>query len=339
MPTDTPVEQGPGPARPLLDVRDVHTRIRTAAADIWPVNGVSFALDPGERLGLVGESGSGKSMTTLTLARLLPARAQVCSGQVLLEGTDLLALSEASMREVRGSRIGFVFQDSTTSLNPTLTVGYQVAETLRVHRGEGRRQARETAVGLLDQVGIPSPRQRSRDYPHELSGGMRQRVAIALAIACRPQLIIADEPTTALDVSVQAQILDLLSELATQTGTAVLLITHDLAAASEFCDRIAVMYAGRIVEIAPAEVVTARARMPYTRALLECVPRLDEDLETVAAPIEGLPPSLANLPPGCSFQPRCPVARPECEVAMPELDLVTPGHEVRCVGASSGGWL
>lgn len=238
-----------------------------------------------------------------------------------------------------GGRIGFVFQDSTTSLNPTLTVGYQVAESLRIHRGRSKRTARAETIDLLDRVGLPEPARRFGSYPHQLSGGQRQRVAIAMAIACKPKLIIADEPTTALDVSVQGQILSLLSELVSDTDAAVLLITHDLAAAADFCDRIAVMYAGRIVEMAPARVVERGARMPYTQALLDCIPRLDEDLEALAAPVQGSPPNLLALPPGCSFQPRCTAARDECNDGVPELSEFAQGHLARCIGAQAGGWL
>ncbi|WP_326639731.1 ABC transporter ATP-binding protein [Streptosporangium sp. NBC_01755] len=324
---------------PLLDVRDLTVSINTADGQIRPSNGLSFALRPGERLGLVGESGSGKSITALSLARLLPPPARVRSGEVLFEGTDLLTLTEAEMRRLRGGRIGFVFQDSTTSLNPTLTVGYQVAESLRIHRGRSKRTARAETIDLLDRVGLPEPARRFGSYPHQLSGGQRQRVAIAMAIACKPKLIIADEPTTALDVSVQGQILSLLSELVSDTDAAVLLITHDLAAAADFCDRIAVMYAGRIVEMAPARVVERGARMPYTQALLDCIPRLDEDLEALAAPVQGSPPNLLALPPGCSFQPRCTAARDECNDGVPELSEFAQGHLARCIGAQAGGWL
>ena len=318
----------------LLEVNDLRTHFPTRAVLVRAVDGVSFHLDLGELLGLVGESGCGKSMTALSVMRLIAPPGRIVSGEVLFDGKDLLRLSDAEMRQMRGDDIAMIFQDPMTSLNPVYTVGEQIAEALRLHRKLSRKDARQATIDAMREVAIPDPARRSDDYPHQLSGGMRQRVMIAMALACNPKLLIADEPTTALDVTIQAQILELLNELRKQRDLAVLLITHDLGVVAEVADRVAVMYTGRIVEESPVEELFARPKHPYTEGLLRSVPKLTTDdvvrkerLET----IEGVVPSPTELPEGCHFAPRCPHRMPRCteyEIPLYELE---GGVEVRCV--------
>jgi len=298
------------------------------------VNGVSFHLDRGELLGLVGESGCGKSITALSIMRLISPPGKIVGGEITFDGKNLLKLSEEEMRQIRGDDIAMIFQDPMTSLNPVFRVGEQIAEALRLHRKLSRKDARLKAINAIREVAIPDPARRADDYPHQLSGGMRQRVMIAMALACNPKLLIADEPTTALDVTIQAQILELLDELRRSRELAVLLITHDLGVVAEVADRVAVMYTGKIVEESPVEELFARPRHPYTEGLLRSVPKLTaehvakkERLET----IEGVVPSPTDLPPGCHFAPRCQFRVPRCtEGEIPLYDL-EGGVKVRCV--------
>ena len=316
--------------KPLLAVEDLQVGIRSARGTFQAIEEVGFALDGGEVLGLVGESGCGKSITALAVMGLLPQPvARITAGRIWFEGTDLAALSNEQMRHMRGDRLGMIFQEPMTSLNPVYRVGDQLVEALREHRPLGRAEAWREAVDMLDMVGIPAARDRAKAYPHELSGGMRQRVMIAMALICRPKLLIADEPTTALDVSTQAQILDLLLSLKRELGMAIMMITHDLGVVAEVADRVAVMYAGRIVETADVFELFRAPRHPYTDALLRSIPRLDADLDRLVA-IEGTVASPLDRPSGCSFRDRCPRARPRCADAVPPLDPLSPGHRARC---------
>ena len=318
----------------LLDVINLKTHFQTREGLVRAVDGVSFYLDRGELLGLVGESGCGKSITALSIMRLVAPPGKIVAGKVLFEGRNLLELSNAEMREVRGNDIAMIFQDPMTSLNPVFTVGEQIAEALRLHRKLSRAAARKAAVDAMREVSIPDPELRANDYPHQLSGGMRQRVMIAMALACDPKLLIADEPTTALDVTIQAQILELLDNLRKTRELAVLLITHDLGVVAEVADRVAVMYTGKIVEESPVDELFARPKHPYTEGLLRSVPKLTkkdvvkpERLQT----IEGMVPRPSNLPPGCHFEPRCPYRMPRCREV--EIPLYPTGEDavVRCV--------
>ncbi|HET9477921.1 MAG TPA: ABC transporter ATP-binding protein [Pyrinomonadaceae bacterium] len=318
----------------LLEVKDLQTHFPTRAGLVRAVDGVSFYLDHGELLGLVGESGCGKSITALSVMRLIAPPGRIVNGEIRFLGTNLLELSDAEMRRMRGDDIAMIFQDPMTSLNPVFTVGEQIGEALRLHRQMSRKQAREATVEAMREVAIPDPARRINDYPHQLSGGMRQRVMIAMALACNPKLLIADEPTTALDVTIQAQILELLNELRKQRDLAVLLITHDLGVVAEVADRVAVMYTGRIVEESPVEELFARPKHPYTEGLLRSVPKLTsehvakrERLET----IEGVVPSPTDLPPGCHFAPRCPHRMPRCTEESIPLYQLEGGVQVRCV--------
>src|SRR5687767_7684348 len=318
----------------LLEVKDVQTHFPTRAGLVRAVDGVSFYLDRGELLGLVGESGCGKSMTALSVMRLIAPPGKIVSGEILFDGKDLLKLSDAEMREMRGDDIAMIFQDPMTSLNPVFTVGEQIAEALRLHRKMSGKQARQATIEAMREVAIPDPARRVDDYPHQLSGGMRQRVMIAMALACNPKLLIADEPTTALDVTIQAQILELLNDLRKQRELAVLLITHDLGVVAEVADRVAVMYTGRIVEESPVDELFARPKHPYTEGLLRSVPKLTsehvlkkERLET----IEGVVPSPTDLPPGCHFAPRCVHRMPRCTEGRIPLYELDGGVQVRCV--------
>src|SRR6266850_7760326 len=318
----------------LLEVKDLATHFPTRAGLVRAVDGVSFHLDRGELLGLVGESGCGKSMTALSIMRLIAPPGKIVAGEILFEGRNLLQVSNSEMRGVRGNDIAMIFQDPMTSLNPVFTVGEQIAEALRLHRNLSRREARQGAIEAMREVSIPDPALRASDYPHQLSGGMRQRVMIAMALACDPKVLIADEPTTALDVTIQAQILELLNNLRRTRDLAVLLITHDLGVVAEVADRVAVMYTGKIVEESPVEALFARPKHPYTEGLLRSVPKLTsasvakkERLET----IEGTVPSPTELPPGCHFAPRCPYRLPRCtEEEIPLYELES-GVKVRCV--------
>jgi len=322
--------QAPGP---LLAVRDLRTTVFTPHGDVRAVDGVSFTVAAGRTLGLVGESGCGKTLTALSLLRLLPPAARIVGGAVLLDGRDLLRLDERAMRGLRGATVAMVFQEPMTSLNPVLTVGEQIAEAVRIHEGSGRRAARARAVEMLRLVEIPAPERRVDAYPHELSGGMRQRVMIAMALSCRPRLLVADEPTTALDVTIQAQILDLLAALQSRFGMALILVTHDLGVVAERADDVLVMYAGRVVEVAPARALFARPLHPYTRGLLRSIPGLDPERPRRLEVIPGLVPDLTALPAGCAFRDRCPLAAEACAAAVPSLRLLGPQHHVACIRA------
>ena len=318
--------------QPLLSVRNLVTRFRTARGTLTAVDHVSFDVHAGETVAIVGESGSGKSVTALSILRLIPdPPGQIASGEILFEGRDLLKLSDAEIRDVRGDRIAMIFQEPMSSLNPSLTVGMQVGEPINLHRKMPWRKALEKARELLGMVRMSDTASRVGAYPHQFSGGMRQRAMIAMAMACEPRLIIADEPTTALDVTVQAQILDLLKDLAQRTNSALILITHDLGVVARYADRVVVMYAGRVIESAPAAELYARPRHPYTRGLMASVPRLDGNPNERLIPIEGQPPDLARLPPGCAFAPRCRQASDACRSAPPPLRNIAPLHQLACV--------
>ena len=328
---------------PILDVRNLRVRFETHHGVVRAVDGVSFTLDEGETLGLVGESGSGKSVTNLALMGLVPSPPGVVEADALrLEDRDLLALSDQELRQVRGNEISMIFQDPMTSLNPLLTVGRQLTEVLEVHERVSRREARRRAAAGLADVGIPEPERRLDQYPHELSGGMRQRVMIAMGLLCRPRILLADEPTTALDVTIQAQILELMQRLQHEHGTAIVLVTHDLGVVAGMSDRVNVMYAGRLVETAGALELFDRPRHPYTRGLLGSVPRLSGDTDAALDSIKGSPPDLADLPSGCAFRPRCEFATARCESEAPALADLGGGRSSACVeldalGGPEGG--
>ncbi len=313
----------------LLEVKNLRTTFRTDDGPVTAVDGLSFSLAAGETLGIVGESGSGKSVTSLSIMRLLAKNATVTADAVLFEGRNLLAASEAEMRKIRGHKIAMIFQDPMTSLNPVLTIGEQIAETVRLHLGLNARDARDRAVEMLRKVRIPAPENRLNDYPHQFSGGMRQRVMIAIALSCDPQLLIADEPTTALDVTIQAQILELMNEMQHETGAAIILITHDLGVVAEVCKNVLVMYGGNMVEYASADEIFSRPKMPYTQGLLASLPRLDDREQRRLEPIKGQPPNLLNLPPGCAFAPRCAYRMPICSQPVPLYDFGA-SHVARC---------
>lgn len=316
---------------PILQVKNLTTRFKTEHGTVAAVDRVSFDVAAGETLAIVGESGSGKSVTAMSILGLIPnPPGRIESGEIIFDGQDLLKLGEAEMRAIRGDRIAMIFQDSMSSLNPALTIGMQIAEPINLHRGTPWKQAFEKARDLLSKVQIPDAANRLSVYPHQFSGGMRQRVMIAMALACEPQLIIADEPTTALDVTVQAQILDLLKELTSAQNTSLILITHDMGVVARYADRVAVMYAGRIVESAPARELYARPRHPYTQGLMASIPRLDSDTTQPLVSIDGQPPDLAALPPGCSFAPRCKHATQLCRTSRPPLDSVGEFHSKAC---------
>jgi oligopeptide transport system ATP-binding protein len=314
----------------LLEVSDLHVEFRTRDGVAHAVNGVSYAVDAGETLAVLGESGSGKSVTAQAIMGILdmpPGR--ITGGRVLFRGRDLLTLKEEERRRIRGADLAMIFQDALSALNPVMTVGDQLGEMFVVHRGASRREARARAVELMERVRIPAAAQRVRDYPHQFSGGMRQRIMIAMALALEPDLIIADEPTTALDVTVQAQVMDLLAELRRAYDMGLILITHDLGVVADVADKIAVMYAGRIVEQAPVHELYRRPAHPYTRGLLDSIPRLDHKGRELYA-IKGLPPSLTRVPPGCAFHPRCPMAREVCRTDVPPLYEVSPTRGSAC---------
>ena len=333
MQPDAEGQAAPGTGTPLLEVRDL--RVAFPGADgrrTHAVDGVSFTVERGRTLGIVGESGCGKSVTALSIMRLLPRGAAEVAGEVRLDGLDLMAQPESAMRDLRGDRIAMIFQEPMTSLNPSYTVGDQIMEAVVRHRGMSAGQAERRAVEMLRRVRIPTPEARLRDYPHRLSGGMRQRVMIAMALACDPQLLIADEPTTALDVTIQAQILELMRKLQAETGSAIVLITHDLGVVAEVCDEVVVMYAGQVVERAPVRELFRFPQHPYTVGLLGSLPRLDRQRTRLAA-IEGSVPGMAPPPPGCRFQARCPFRVADCAV-MPPLAPVAgdtgSGRLTRC---------
>jgi oligopeptide/dipeptide ABC transporter ATP-binding protein len=312
----------------MLEVSHLTTVFDLASGPAPAVDDISLEVRPGETLGLVGESGSGKSVTALSIMRLVQPPGRIASGSIRFKGRELLTLPEAEMREVRGAGIALIFQEPMTALNPVFTIGYQVAETLLVHGRAGRREARARVVELLEAVRIPDPAARARDYPHQLSGGMRQRVLIAMAIACKPSLVIADEPTTALDVTIQAQILDLLREMKSAFNLSLLLITHDLGVVAETADRVAVMYAGRIVEHGPVREIFRDPKHPYTRGLLASRPGIARGQRLHA--IDGTVPVLGAFPPGCAFHPRCPDRFEPCSAAPPPEYAVGEGHGARC---------
>src|SRR5438045_4140387 len=324
----------------LLEVINLRTHFQTREGLVRAVDGVKFYLDRGELLGLVGESGCGKSITALSIMRLVATPGKIVSGEILFAGRDLLKLSNAEMRAVRGNDVAMIFQDPMTSLNPVFTVGEQIAEALRLHRKLSRKAARAAAVEAMREVSIPDPELRANDYPHQLSGGMRQRVMIAMALACDPKVIIADEPTTALDVTIQAQILELLNNLRRTRELAVLLITHDLGVVAEVADRVAVMYTGKIVEESPVVELFARPKHPYTEGLLRSVPRLtakDVARKTRLQTIEGTVPRPTALPPGCHFEPRCPYRMPRCREGAIPFYPAGAGVTVRCVLSDAAG--
>jgi peptide/nickel transport system ATP-binding protein len=324
-------------ADPVLSVRDLATYFHTEEGVVKAVDGVSYDLYPGETLGIVGESGSGKSVSAMSVLNLVGSPGRVERGEIRFRGRNLLELDERALRDVRGNQISLVLQDPMSSLNPVDTVGYQIARVVRRHQGLSKRAARDRAVELIDEMGIPEPESRVDEYPHQLSGGMRQRVLLAMAMSCEPDVLILDEPTTALDVTIEAQIFDLVEELQTARDVAVVLITHDLGVVAGACDRVAVFYAGRIVERAPVDELFARPKHPYTRGLMRSIPRLNADVDRLT-PIDGTVPNLADLPDGCSFHPRCPHATDHCEEYDPELRDVG-GSEVACLHASGYGSL
>jgi oligopeptide transport system ATP-binding protein len=330
-------------AQQLLAVDDLHTQFFTRDGVVHAVDGVSFELAAGETLGLVGESGCGKSVTALSLMRLIPQPpGRITEGSIMFDGQDVLKMDDDDVRGIRGNNIAMIFQDPMTSLNPVLTISRQISEALELHLKMDKAEARKRTIELLDLVGIPSAKKRLDDYPHQFSGGMRQRVMIAMALSCNPKLILADEPTTALDVTIQAQILDLLKNLAREFRTAFILITHDLGVVAGMTQRIHVMYAGKIVEKADTGELFANPKMPYTWGLLRSIPRLDEHRKAKLLPIEGLPPDLIAPPPGCRFEPRCQYRRDICKEKEPELRRIPNAksdHEARCWGTQEGGWL
>ncbi len=317
-------------AEPLLSVDDLRVEFWTSRGTIYAVNGISFDIAPGETLGIVGESGCGKSVTSLAILGLLARAGRITGGTVMFGGRDLLQLSDSDLRSVRGREIAMIFQDPMTSLNPVLTIGKQIRETLETHFGLDKGEANKRAAELLDQVGIPSAKMRLKDYPHQFSGGMRQRAMIAIALACQPKLLIADEPTTALDVTIQAQILNLLRELVAERDTALIMITHDLGVVAGMCERVNVMYAGMFMETGSAEQVFGQPRNPYTLGLLQSVPRLDAARRTKLQPIEGVPRNMLSPPEACPFQPRCRYEVEQSRKEVPPLSEIAPGHFVRC---------
>jgi oligopeptide transport system ATP-binding protein len=325
-------------SEPLLSVEDLRVRFTTDRGHVYAVNGISFAVARGETLGLVGESGCGKSVTSLAVLGLLSRNGEVTNGRAIFDGRDLIGLSDSQLRKVRGREVGMIFQDPMTSLNPVLTIGRQLREAIETHMGLDRGEAAARAAELLDQVGIPSAKARLRDYPHQFSGGMRQRAMIAMALACSPKLLIADEPTTALDVTIQAQILDLLRTLVAEYDSALILITHDLGVVAGMCSRVAVMYGGLLMETGSTEQIFERPRHPYTLGLLGSIPRLDQERRELR-PIEGVPPNLAEPPGACPFAPRC-AYRVELSVQqVPPLVEIERGHHVACFNpVPEGEW-
>ena len=318
-------------ARRLLEVNNLTTHFFTSDGVVKAVDGITYHVDEGEILGIVGESGCGKSVSALSLMRLVAdPPGKIVDGEVTFEDKELLQLGDAEMRSIRGNRMAMVFQEPMTSLNPVLTIGRQITETLELHQNMTKSQARERAVELIRMVGISDAGSRLSDYPHQFSGGMRQRVMIAMALSCNPKLIIADEPTTALDVTIQAQILELMRELAQQFGTALIIITHNLGVVARYAHRVVVMYAGKIIETGTAAEIYRNPRHPYTLGLLNSVPRLDEAVKASLDPIEGLPPDLVDLPVGCSFQPRCPYAFDRCTQETPYLMDHSEAHTTAC---------
>ena len=316
---------------PILEVRNLVTAFDTDAGQVVAVDGVNFVCHRGRTLGIVGESGCGKSVSALSIMRLLPQpMGRILGGEILFGGRDLTKVSTEEMHQVRGGQIGMIFQEPMTALNPVHTIGRQLAEVFLLHKTRDRGEALRLAVEMLALVGIPSPDIRIGEFPHQLSGGMRQRVVIAMALACRPQLVIADEPTTALDVTIQAQILDLMQHLQREIGMSIMLITHDLGVIAEMCDDVVVMYGGRVAEAGPVEDIFEHPSHPYTRGLLDSIPRLSGQRKARLRIIEGMVPALKDMPSGCRFQNRCPFAIDRCRVDQPEVESISPGHEVAC---------
>jgi len=316
---------------PLLEVKSLRTSFFTEQGEVRAVDGVNFSVEPGKLMGIVGESGSGKTASVLSIMRLLPESARIVGGEILFEGRDLTKLSEPEMRAVRGARIAMIFQEPMTSLNPVFTIGNQIGEAIRLHQNATRREARERAIESLRMVGIADPERRVDDYPHQLSGGMRQRVMIAMALSCNPKLLIADEPTTALDVTIQAQILDLIRDLQTRLGLAVILVTHDLGIVAEYADDVTILYAARVMEQASSSELFRNPLNPYTRGLLESIPGADGARQHRLQAIPGTIPSAMNPPSGCRFHPRCPIAIPNCSNVDPPLEAKSAGHYAACI--------
>jgi oligopeptide/dipeptide ABC transporter ATP-binding protein len=319
-------------SNPLLDLQHLQTHFYMRGGVLKAVDDVSFVINERETLGLVGESGCGKSITAASIMRLIPSPpGKIVAGSVLFKGIDLLKLPESRMKKLRGSEISMIFQEPMTSLNPVYTVGDQVEESIRLHQKLNKKEAQEKAICMFDLVGIPDSRIRIKEYPHQMSGGMRQRVMIAMALACNPRLMIADEPTTALDVTIQAQIIDLMNKLKQEIGTSILFITHDLGVIAEIAQNVAVMYAGKIVECADVEALYTDPKHPYTRGLMNSIPKLTSERKTRLHTIKGVVPSLFNLPEGCSFYERCPDAKRDCMGEAPELKAIGATHKVRCL--------
>ncbi|MRG87885.1 ABC transporter ATP-binding protein [Salinibacillus xinjiangensis] len=316
-------------SKEILKVRGLKTHFKSGKKVVKAVDGVDFEVKEGETLGIVGESGCGKSMTSLSIMRLVDEQGEISGDGVYFKDQNLLDKSEEEMRSIRGNQISMIFQEPMTSLNPVFTVGEQISESLRIHQGLNKSEAWKRSVEMLELVGIPSPEKRAKQEPHELSGGMRQRVMIAMALACNPSLLIADEPTTALDVTIQAQILDLLKKLQSEFNSAVIMITHDLGVVAETCDNVVVMYSGKVVEHTHVDQLFDNPLHPYTQGLLKAMPRIDEDVDELYA-IEGTVPNPDNLPKGCRFAPRCPIAKDICHEKLPELTPLESGSKVRC---------
>ncbi len=320
----------------ILEVKNLTTRLDSDRGEVLAVDNVSFTLEKGEILGLVGESGCGKSMTSMSIMGLLPKKDAKVTGQIIFDGEDLLTLSSKQLNAVRGNKVAMIFQDVMTSLNPLLTIGQQIMEPLTVHKKLSRDAAKAKAIELLDAVGIPLPEKRFGEYPNSLSGGMRQRAMIAIALSCTPQILIADEPTTALDVTIQAQILELMKKIRDEFGTSIIMISHDLGVISEMCDRAAVMYCGNIVELGTIDHIFDNPQHPYTKGLLKSIPTLDTDVDELYS-IPGIVPPLYNLPEGCNFADRCSECCEECKKSAPTLREIEPGHFVACKGGAQNG--
>jgi oligopeptide/dipeptide ABC transporter ATP-binding protein len=315
----------------LLEVKDLHTSFFTPQGEVRAADGISFSVMPGRLTGIVGESGSGKTVSALSVMRLLPENARITGGSIIFDGSDLLRLSEAEMRAIRGARIAMIFQEPMTSLNPVFTIGSQIGEAIRLHQRTSRHETRDRTIEALRMVGIADPERRIKDYPHQLSGGMRQRVMIAMALACEPRLLIADEPTTALDVTIQAQILDLIRELQQRLGLAVILVTHDLGLVAQYADDVTILYAARVMEQARADDIFADPLNPYTKGLLASIPGLGGTRRRRLQAIPGTIPSAAHPPTGCRFHPRCTVAIPDCAQIEPPLEAKKPNHYAACI--------
>jgi len=314
----------------ILEIKDLRTSFFTKDMEVKAVDGVSFDIPKGKILGVVGESGSGKSITSLSILRLIDDPGKIVGGEILFKGENLLDKSEAKMRKIRGNEISMIFQEPMTSLNPTFTIGQQIGEAYKIHQGLNKNDAKKRSIEMLKLVGIPSPEKRVDQYPHELSGGMRQRVMIAMALACNPDLLIADEPTTALDITIQAQILDLMKDLQERLGMGILLITHDLGVVAETCDYVAVMYCGKVVEYADVKTLFTNPKHPYTVGLMKSIPQHDQDIEGDLSVIKGSVPSPAEMPTGCRFSPRCPFATDLCRNKLPDLKTDENGNQIRC---------